>query len=61
MATMIKSGILGKKIGMTRIFLEDGTAVPCTLVEAGPCTVVQRKTLANDGYEAMQMGLPGQA
>ena len=56
MATMIKRGILGSKIGMTRIFLEDGTAVPCTLVEAGPCTVVQRKTLANDGYEAMQLG-----
>ena len=56
MTTMIKRGILGTKIGMTRIFLEDGTAVPCTLVEAGPCTVVQRKTLANDGYEAMQIG-----
>jgi len=56
MATLIKRGILGTKLGMTRIFLEDGTAVPCTLVEAGPCTVVQRKTLAQDGYEALQLG-----
>ena len=55
MAAIIKKGILGKKIGMTRIFQEDGEAVPCTLVEAGPCTVVQHKTLATDGYEAMQI------
>jgi len=55
MAAIIKRGILGKKIGMTRVFQEDGEAVACTLVEAGPCTVVQHKTLANDGYEAMQL------
>ena len=55
MAAIIKRGILGKKIGMTRVFQEDGQAVACTLVEAGPCTVVQHKTLANDGYEAMQL------
>ena len=56
MATMIKRGILGTKVGMTRIFQEDGTAVACTLVEAGPCTVVQRKTAADDGYDAIQIG-----
>jgi large subunit ribosomal protein L3 len=55
MAAIIKKGILGKKIGMTRIFQEDGEAVACTLVEAGPCSVVQHKTLANDGYEAIQI------
>ena len=55
MAAIIKKGILGKKIGMTRVFQEDGQAVACTLVEAGPCKVVQHKTLANDGYEAMQL------
>ncbi|MFP4500024.1 MAG: 50S ribosomal protein L3 [Candidatus Hydrogenedentota bacterium] len=49
-------GILGKKVGMTRLFLEDGRSVPVTLIEAGPCTVVQRKTTANDGYEAVQVG-----
>jgi len=56
MAAIIKRGILGKKIGMTRVFQEDGQAVPCTLVEAGPCSVLQHKTLASDGYEAMQIG-----
>ena len=56
MATMINKGILGRKIGMTRIFQDDGTAVACTLVEAGPCQVIQRKTLANDGYVAVQLG-----
>lgn len=56
MATMINRGILGTKIGMTRIFQDDGEAVAVTLVEAGPCTVVQRKTTAEDGYDAIQLG-----
>jgi len=56
MATMIKRGILGTKVGMTRIFQEDGEAIAVTLVEAGPCTVVQRKTAADDGYDAIQIG-----
>jgi large subunit ribosomal protein L3 len=50
------TGILGKKIGMTQVYLEDGTLVPVTVVEAGPCTVVQVKTPAKDGYEAVQIG-----
>src|SRR5207245_3702322 len=50
-------GILGKKIGMTQMFREDGQAVPVTLVKAGPCMVVQRKTPATDGYDAVQLGL----
>jgi large subunit ribosomal protein L3 len=50
-------GILGKKLGMTQIYLEDGTAVPVTVVLAGPCTVVQRKTAERDGYDAVQIGL----
>jgi large subunit ribosomal protein L3 len=49
-------GILGRKLGMTQIFAEDGTAVPVTLVKAGPCVVVQRKTVSTDGYEAVQLG-----
>jgi len=56
MPTMLRKGILGTKLGMTRVFLENGDAVACTLVEAGPCTVVQRKTEATDGYEAIQVG-----
>ncbi len=56
MPTMLHKGILGKKLGMTRVFLENGDAVACTLVEAGPCTVVQRKTEPTDGYEAIQVG-----
>ena len=56
MTTMINKGILGTKVGMTRVFQENGDAVACTLVEAGPCVVVQRKTTANDGYEAIQIG-----
>jgi large subunit ribosomal protein L3 len=50
-------GILGKKIGMTQIFRPDGQVVPVTLVKAGPCVVVQRKTPAKDGYDAVQLGL----
>jgi len=50
-------GILGKKIGMTQLFRADGQVVPVTLLKAGPCTVVQRKTPATDGYDAVQLGL----
>jgi large subunit ribosomal protein L3 len=50
-------GILGKKLGMTQIYAADGTVVPVTVVQAGPCLVVQRKTRDNDGYEAVQLGL----
>jgi len=49
-------GILGKKIGMTQIFNPQGQAVPVTVVQAGPCVVVQKKTIATDGYEAIQLG-----
>lgn len=49
-------GIIGKKLGMTQIYTEDGKACPVTVVEAGPCCVVQVKTLNNDGYEAVKIG-----
>ena len=52
----MKKAIIGKKIGMTQIFDESGKVVPVTVIEAGPCTVVQKKTAENDGYEAVQMG-----
>lgn len=51
------NGIIGKKIGMTQLFLEDGTLAPATVLEAGPCVVVQGKTAQTDGYEAVQLGL----
>ena len=51
------TGILGRKLGMTQIFLPDGTAVPATVIKAGPCVVVQAKSAAKDGYEAVQLGL----
>ena len=50
------NALLGRKLGMTRIFTEDGRWVDVTLLEAGPCTVVQRKTEKRDGYEAVQVG-----
>ena len=50
-------GILGKKIGMTQVFRADGQVVPVTLLKAGPCMVVQRKTPTTDGYDAVQLGL----
>lgn len=50
-------GILGKKVGMTQIFDDDGRVVPVTVVEVGPCVVVQRKSVDSDGYEAVQIGL----
>jgi large subunit ribosomal protein L3 len=52
----MKKGIIGKKIGMTQIFLEDGTRVPVTVVQAGPCVVIQKKSAAKDGYDAVQVG-----
>jgi len=52
----MKKGIIGKKLGMTQIFDEIGNAVPVTVIQAGPCTVVQRKTAEKDGYEAVQLG-----
>src|ERR1700712_1068455 len=53
----MRPGILGKKSGMTQLFRPDGQVVPVTLLKAGPCTVVQRKTPATDGYDAVQIGL----
>jgi large subunit ribosomal protein L3 len=52
----MKKGLIGKKIGMTQIFDETGNAIPVTVVEAGPCVVTQKKTIENDGYEAIQVG-----
>ena len=52
----MQKGIIGKKIGMTQIFDENGKVVPVTVVEAGPCTVVQKKTVESDGYVAVQLG-----
>ncbi len=56
----MKKGIIGKKIGMTQIFDEKGNVVPVTVVEAGPCVVTQKKTVENDGYEAVQVGFGDQ-
>ncbi len=52
----MKKGIIGKKIGMTQIFDENGNVIPVTVIEAGPCSVAQIKTTENDGYEAVQLG-----
>lgn len=49
-------GLLGKKMGMTRVFSESGTAIPVTVIEAGPCVVLQKKTMAKEGYNAIQVG-----
>src|SRR5271157_3958735 len=54
---MALNGIIGIKLGMTQIFTEDGSAVGCTVLQAGPCVVVQRRTKEKDGYEAAQLGL----
>ena len=51
----MKKGIIGKKVGMTQIFDEKGNVVPVTLIEAGPCVVVQKKTVEHDGYDALQL------
>ncbi len=52
----MKKAIVGKKLGMTQVFTPDGRLVPVTVIEAGPCTVVQKKTIEKDGYEAIQVG-----
>lgn len=52
---MVK-GIIGKKVGMTQLFDENGKVIPVTVIEAGPCTVVQKKTVESDGYQAVQLG-----
>ncbi len=52
----MKKGIIGKKLGMTQIFDENGNVIPVTVIEAGPCVVTQKKTIENDGYEAVQLG-----
>ena len=52
----MKKGIIGRKIGMTQIFDENGHVIPVTVIEAGPCVVAQIKTIDNDGYNAVQLG-----
>lgn len=52
----MKKAIVGKKVGMTQVFTPDGRLLPVTVIQAGPCTVVQKKTMQNDGYEAIQVG-----
>ena len=54
---MAVNGIIGIKLGTTQVFQKDGTAVPCTVLQAGPCVVVQRRTKEKDGYDAAQLGL----
>jgi len=54
---MSVQGIIGRKIGMTQVYAEDGRAFPVTVIEAGPCVVVQRKSKDKDGYSAVQIGL----
>lgn len=51
----MKKAIIGRKLGMTQLFTEDGTVIPVTVIEAGPCAVVQKKTMENDGYDAVQL------
>jgi large subunit ribosomal protein L3 len=50
------NGLLGKKVGMTQLLQDDGTVIPVTVIQAGPCVVVQKKTTEKDGYEAVQLG-----
>ena len=52
----MQKGLIGKKIGMTQIFDANGNFIPVTVIEAGPCAVVQKKTAEKDGYEAVQLG-----
>ncbi len=52
----MNKGIIGKKLGMTQIFMEDGSCVPVTVIQAGPCTVIQKKTVSVDGYSSLQVG-----
>jgi large subunit ribosomal protein L3 len=56
---MAVHGIIGKKVGMTQLFTADGTVVPVTVVQAGPCLVVQKKVADKEGYDALQIGLVG--
>lgn len=56
----MKKAILGTKLGMSQIFMEDGTVVPVTVIAAGPCVVVQKKTVETDGYDAVQVGFGDQ-
>ena len=51
----MQKGIIGKKLGMTQLFDENGKVIPVTVIEAGPCTVVQKKTVESDGYQAVQL------
>src|SRR5260370_11130077 len=55
--TMAVNGIIGIKLGMTQVFAADGSLVGCTVLQAGPCVVVERRTKDKDGYEAAQLGL----
>ena len=54
---MSVQGIIGRKVGMTQVYAEDGSAIPVTVIQAGPCVVVQRKSREKDGYSAVQLGL----
>ena len=54
------AGLIGKKIGMTSMFSEEGKNIPCTIIEAGPCTVTQVKTVESDGYSALQIAFDNQ-
>ena len=54
---MSVAGIIGRKVGMTQVYAEDGRAIPVTVIQAGPCVVVQRKSKEKDGYSAVQIGL----
>lgn len=51
----MKKGIIGKKLGMTQIFMDNGTVIPVTVIEAGPCAITQKKTVETDGYDAVQL------
>ncbi len=53
---VMERGLIGRKLGMTQIFWEDGSVIPVTVIEAGPCVVVQKKTVETDGYNALQLG-----
>ena len=53
----MQKGIIGKKLGMTQLFDENGKVVPVTVIEAGPCTVVQKKTVESDGYQLSSLAL----
>jgi large subunit ribosomal protein L3 len=53
---MMEKGLIGRKLGMTQVFSDEGSAVPVTLIEVGPCVVIQKKSLEKDGYSAVQLG-----